>query len=238
MDMGKGWKTPHKIAAAQAKGKVFTKCAKEIAVAAKMGGPDPEGNARLKLAVQAARALSCPKDTIERAIKKGSGELADGAEIEELTYEGYGPHGVGIMVECHSDNRNRTFSDIRTCFGKNGGNLGESGSVAWMFSRQGLVEGSKEGEFDPEEEAIEVGANEVEKNEEENSFSFYGNIEDIEAIRTSLTERGWEIKVAELSYVPTNITELSEEQKQDVFKLLEALEDNDDSHRVYASMKF
>ncbi|MCB0419945.1 MAG: YebC/PmpR family DNA-binding transcriptional regulator [Bdellovibrionales bacterium] len=233
--MGKSWKNPHKVAAAQKKGAIFTKLAREIAVAAKLGGPDPEGNARLKMAINAARTQSCPKDTIERAIKKGSGQLDDGTIIEELTYEGYGPHQVGIIVDCQSDNKNRTVSDIRAVFKKNGGNLGESGSVAWMFSRVAIVEGSKDGEFDPEEEAIEAGANEVEDNGE-GGFSFYGEIEDLDGIRTTLSDRGWEVTVAELGYKAQNKTDVTEEQREEVVQLLELLDDNEDTHRIYSTI--
>lgn len=235
--MGKGWKNTHKVAAAQKKGQIFTKLAREIQVAARLGGGDPDANARLKMAIVAARAQSCPKDTIERAIKKGAGTGDDG-NIEELTYEGYGPHGVGVIVECQTDNRNRTASNIRAVFNKNGGNMGESGSVSWMFARAALIEGSKQNVDDPEEDAIEAGANEVEKSnsEEESAYSFYGEPEDLDNIRKELQNRGWEITASELSYIPTNITEISAEQKADVEKLLEALEDDDDSHRVYASI--
>src|SRR3954469_20074530 len=138
--MGKGWKKAGKLEAAQKKGLVFTKLAREIAVAAKMGGGDPNANSRLKLAIEVAKEASCPKDTIERAIKKGTGQLDDGAQIEEITYEGYGPHGVGILVECQTDNRNRTVSEIRNVFKTNGGNLGETGAVAWMFERVAMIE--------------------------------------------------------------------------------------------------
>ncbi len=234
--MGKSWKNPHKVAAAQKKGQIFTKLAREIQVAAKLGGPDPDANTRLKIAINVAREQSCPKDTIERAIKKGSGQGGEGSNIEELTYEGYGPHGVGVIVECQTDNRNRTASNIRSIFGKNQGNLGETGSVSWMFSRTSLIEGRKQDVKDPEEEAIEVGANDVEKNSEDHSFSFYGNPEDLDSIRKELQSRGWEITVAELSYVPTNVTELSNEQLEDVTKLLDALEDDDDTHNVYATI--
>lgn len=159
--MGKSWKNPLKEAVAQKKGKVFTKIAREISVAARMGGVDPEGNHRLKLAIQVARSVSCPKETIERAIKRGSGQL-EGGMIEELVYEGYGPHQVGVIVECQTDNKNRSVSEIRNIFKKNEGKMGTSGSVAWMFDRVCLVEGKKKGIFDMEEEAIEVGANDVE----------------------------------------------------------------------------
>lgn len=233
--MGKSWKNPHKIAAAQKKGAVFTKLAREVAVAAKLGGPDPDGNARLKMAIAAARAQSCPKDTIDRAIKKGSGQLDDGTIIEELTYEGYGPHQVGIIVDCQSDNKNRTVSDIRALFKKNGGNLGETGSVAWMFDRVAIVEGTKEGVEDPEEEAIEAGANDVEDSDD-GGHTFYGDIEDLDNIRNSLTERGWEVTVAELGYKAQNKTDINDEQKQEVVQLLELLDDNEDTHRIYSTI--
>lgn len=233
--MGKGWKKAGKLEAAQKKGAEFTKFAREIAVAAKLGGGDPEGNSRLKLAIAAAKEKSVPKDTIERAIKKGTGQLDDGAQIEEIAYEGYGPHGVGIIVETQTDNRTRTVSQMRNLFKAHGGNLGETGAVAWMFERVSLVQGKKAGVKDPDEEAIEAGANEVEA-EEGDLFSFYGSPDDLGAIRTALTQRGFEIKVAELSYKPKEQTQISEDQKKEVYELLEELEDNDDSHRVHATV--
>ena len=233
--MGKGWKKAGKLEASQKKGAVFTKIAREIAVAAKMGGGDPNGNSRLKLAIEAAKEQSVPKDTIERAIKKGTGQLDDGKIIEEISYEGYGPHGVGILVECQTDNRTRTVSEIRNTFKANGGNMGESGAVAWMFERVSLIQGKKANVGDPEEEAIEVGANEVEA--DEGIYSFYGAPEDLDSIRTALQGRGWDISAAELSYKAKDKTQLSDAQKAEVFELLEALEDNDDSHRVHATVE-
>jgi YebC/PmpR family DNA-binding regulatory protein len=233
--MGKGWKAAGKLEAAQKKGAQFTKLAREIAVAAKLGGGDPEANSRLKLAIIAAREKSCPKDTIERAIKKGTGQLDDGSTIEEIVYEGYGPHGVGIIVETQTDNRTRTVSEMRNLFKAHGGNLGESGAVAWMFERVCLIQGIKAGVADPDEEAIEAGANEVEK-EEGDLYSFYGAPEDLGAIRTALQGRGWEIKVAELSFKAKEKATIGEEQKKEVYELLEELEDNDDSHRVHATI--
>jgi YebC/PmpR family DNA-binding regulatory protein len=233
--MGKGWKKAGKLEAAQKKGALFTKFAREISVAAKIGGGDPEGNSRLKLAIDAAREASCPKDTIERAIKKGTGQLDDGAQIEEIVYEGYGPHGVGILVECQTDNRNRTVSELRSVFKAHGGNLGESGAVAWMFEKVSLIQGRKDQVGDPEEDAIEVGANEVAQ-EEDGLYSFYGNPEDLDTIRSGLQSRGWQVSVAELSFKAKDQTQISEEQKKEVYELLEALEDNDDSHRVHATI--
>lgn len=234
--MGKQWKKGHKLAESQKKGAIFTKLAREIQVAARMGGDDPDMNSRLKMAITAAQKASVPKDTIERAIKKGSGKLDDGSQIEELTYEGYGPHGVGIMVECQSDNKTRTVSEVRNIFNKNGGNMGESGAVAWMFDRVCLIEGTKSEVGDPEEEAIEAGANEVETGEDDNSYAFYGPPEDLDSIRTALMERGWDITVAELSYKAKEISSLSDDQKEDVIKLLGVLEDNDDTHRIHATI--
>jgi len=233
--MGKGWKAAGKLEAAQKKGAQFTKLAREIAVAAKLGGGDPEANSRLKLAIIAAREKSCPKDTIERAIKKGTGQLDDGSVIEEIVYEGYGPHGVGIIVECQTDNRTRTVSELRNLFKTHSGNLGETGAVAWMFERVCLIQGKKANVADPEEEAIEAGANEVEK-EDDGLYSFYGNPEDLGAIRSALQGRGWEVTVAELSFKAKEEAQISEEQKKEVFELLEELEDMDDSHRVHATI--
>lgn len=233
--MGKGWKAAGKMEASQKKGAIFTKLAREIAVAARLGLPDPEANSRLKLAINAALKQSMPKDTIERAIKKGSGQLDDGAAIEETTYEGYAPHGVGVIVECQTDNKNRTVAEIRNVFKANGGNMGETGAVAWMFNRVSLISGKKAGAGDLEEEAIEAGANEVEK-DDEGVVHFYGAPEDLDVIRTALVSRGWEISSAELSYKAKDETKLTEEQLKEVHELLEALEDNDDSHRVHATI--
>jgi YebC/PmpR family DNA-binding regulatory protein len=233
--MGKSWKKAGKLETSQKKGALFTKFAREIAVAAKLGGGDPEANSRLKLAITVAREASCPKDTIERAIKKGTGALDDGQVIEEVVYEGYGPHGVGIIVECQTDNRNRTVSEIRNVFKANGGNMGESGAVAWMFQRVALIRGQKAGVGDPEEEAIEVGANEVER-EDGDVFNFFAAPEDLDAVRGALQGRGWQITVAELSFKAKDHATISDEQKAEVVELLEALDDNDDSHRVHANI--
>lgn len=232
--MGAQWKNANKAAAAAKKGSIITKIAKEIQVASRMGGTDPAYNARLRLALEHAKKNSVPNDTIDRAIKKGAG-LLEGQAIEEITYEGYGPHGIGVIVECQSDNRNRTAPDMRHLFKSHGGNLGETGSVMWMFQRISLIEATKTGSFDPEEEAIEVGANEVEKSE--NGYEFYGAAEDLASIQAALQGRGWKVTAAELSYKPSNITELSETQMKEVQEFLQELENNDDTHRVYATLK-
>lgn len=233
--MGKGWKIGAQQENAAKKGKMFTKLAREIAVAARLGGPDPENNSRLKMAIMAARAVSCPKDTIERAIKRGAGQDSDAAAIEELTYEGLGPHGVGIVVECQTDNRNRAVSEIRNIFRKHDGNLGESGSVAWMFNRVAEVIAEKADVVDPEEDAIEVGANEVEKNDD-GSFTFIGELSDLDALNKNLQARGWNVKTAERVYRPKNYTELGEAEKKEVIELLEALNDCDDAQKVYSTL--
>lgn len=233
--MGKSWKKAGKLEAAAKRGAVFTKLAREISVAARLGGPDPESNARLKTAILDARAESCPKDTIERAIKKGSGQLDDGATIEELTYEGYGPHGVGIIVECQTDNKTRTVSELRLMFKSHGGNLGEQGAVNWMFERVAMIAATKAGVDDPETEAIEVGANEVEPGNEGETV-FYGSIGDLDTIRSGLAGRGWTVTKAELSYKPKDPPPLDEAKKQEVYELLEELEDFEDSHRVHATV--
>ena len=217
------------------RGAKFTKLAREIQVAAKMGGPDPLMNARLRTAIDDAKAESCPKDTIERAIRKGAGLDSDAAQIDEVLYEGYGPHQVGILVECQTDNRNRTSTDIRIVFNRNGGHLAEMGAVAWMFERVAYVEGARDGVEDPEAEAIEAGANEVEKIGE-GTFAFTGAPEDLKTIESTLSARGWKITTSELSYKAKNQTNLDEAQKKDVMEFIQALDDNDDTHRIHASV--
>jgi YebC/PmpR family DNA-binding regulatory protein len=233
--MGKGWKSPMMAANAAKKGAKFTKLAREIQVAAKLGGPDPSINSRLRIAIETAREDAMPKDTIERAIKKGAGLLDDGTQIEEITYEGYGPHQVAILVECQTDNRNRTSGDIKNIFNKNGGRLGEMGSVLWMFDRVSLVEGSKTAVQDAEEEAIEVGANEVEKIAD-NTYRFMGAPEDLKTIESALTARGWKVKTAELSYKAKNHAEVSESDKKEVYEFIQILDDNDDTSRIHATI--
>lgn len=232
--MGKSWKNAGKMENAQKKGLMFTKFAREIQVAAKMGGADPNMNSRLRLAIDAAKKQAVPNDTIDRAIKKGAGLLGDSAAVEEVAYEGYGPHGVGVIVECQTDNRNRTAPEVRNVFKSHGGSIGELGSVAWMFKRVGLIEGKKEGSFDPEEEAIEAGADEVSKTED--GYSFYCAYESLDSVRHALQDRGWHISVCEPSYKANNITELTPEQMKDVEEFLNEMDDLDDSHRVHATI--
>ena len=232
--MGKGWKAAGKSENAQKKGAMFTKVAREIQVASKLGGPSPDMNARLRMAIDAAKAISCPNDTIDRAIKKGAGLLDDGKIIEEITYEGYGPHGVGVMVECQTDNKHRTAPEMRSVFKKHDGNLGETNSVAWMFSRIGAVEASKTGTFDLDEEAIEAGADDVQKIE--NTYEFATAFENLDTLSKALQARGWKITSAGLSYKATNMTEITPEQLKDVEEFLNAVDDLDDTHKVYATI--
>ena len=214
--------------------KLFSKLTRYIMIAARNGGGDPDTNLRLRYAILKARSVSMPKDIIERGIKKGTGDL-EGVSYEEITYEGYGPHGVGVMVECQTDNRNRTAPEVRLMFKSNNGNLGETGSVAWMFDRVCQIEATKAGEFDPEEEAIEAGANEVHR--DESSFTFYGSPEELDAIRAALGKRGWTVVSAELSFKAKNPAQLNEEQKKEVVALLSELDEHDDSHRVHATLE-
>lgn len=218
------------------KGAKFTKVAREIQVAARLGGPDANANSRLRMAIDAARELSCPKDTIERAIRKGAGLDADASAIEEAVYEGFAPHRVAMIVECQTDNRTRTAADIRNLFNRNGGQLGEMGSVGWMFDRVSLID-AKTGQagIDPEGEAIEAGANEVEPLEE-GRYRFLGSPEDLKAIETALTARGWTVQTAELSYKAKTLAELTDTQKKDVIEFIQLLDDNDDTHRIHVAL--
>lgn len=233
--MGKGWKAAGKSENAQKKGQMFTKAAREIAVAAKAGGPNPDMNARLRLAIDMAKKISCPNDTIDRAIKKGAGLLDDGKVIEELTYEGYAPHGVGVIVECQTDNKHRTAPEMRAVFKKHDGNLGESGSVAWMFTHCGFIVASKSGAFDIDEEAIESGADDVSKNDD-GSYEFITSTDSLAAVGDTLKSRGWTITESFLGYKPNNTTELNETQLREVQEFLTAVDDLDDTHKVYATV--
>ena len=232
--MGKSWKNAGKVENAMKKGKIFTKLAKEVSVAAKLGGGDPNMNARLRMAIDAAKAESCPNDTIERAIKKGTGQLDDGKIIEELTYEGYGPHGVGVIVDCQSDNKHRTAPEMRSVFKKYGGNLGETNSVAWMFDRVSFIEATKPGTFDPDEEAIEAGADNVDKMDDE--YEFTAAVESTDTVQKALIARGWKVGTVYIGYKPKNIADISDPQKKEVQEFLQAVDDLDDTHRVFATI--
>lgn len=231
------WSTiKRKKGAADAKrGKIFTRLIKEITVAARMGGGDPEGNPRLRSAIATAKSENMPKDNIERAIKKGTGEL-EGAVYEEISYEGYGPGGVAVLVDCMTDNKNRTVADIRHAFSKSGGNLGESGCVSWMFDKKGSILVDKE-TIDEEElmdKALEAGAEDVV--EEDNVYQVVTSPDDFEAVRESLEADGVKFIEASVSMIPQNVVEVTEEKPaKQILKLLESLEDHDDVQSVSAN---
>jgi YebC/PmpR family DNA-binding regulatory protein len=217
------------------RGKIFTKLIKEITVAAKMGGGDPDGNPRLRSAINAAKTENMPKDNIDRAIKKGTGDL-DGAVYEEILYEGYGPAGVAVLVETMTDNKNRTVADIRHFFAKSNGNLGESGCVAWMFDKRGVIEVDAEGVDEEElmELAIEAGAEDVV--EEEGSFRIFTAPEDFNDVVEALEKAEVKMEEASISMVPQNTVEVTEEKPaKNLLTLLDNLEDHDDVQKVHAN---
>jgi len=225
----------HKKAATDAKrGKIFTKVIKEITVAARMGGGDIETNPRLRTAVQAAKAENMPKDNIERAIKKGTGEL-EGVSYEEIIYEGYGPGGAAVLVESLTDNKNRTVADIRSIFGKNGGNLGENGCVAWMFDKKGyiVVERSAVDEDTLMETALEAGAEDI--REDDSNFEVITEPGDFDAIKEAIDTASISYIDAEVTMLPQNTTNLTGKEAEQMMRLMEMLEDCDDVQKVYTN---
>ncbi len=226
----------HRKGAMDAKrGKIFTRLIKEIMVAARMGGGDQAANPRLRTAIAGAKAVNMPKDNIERAIKKGTGEL-EGVVYEEITYEGYGPGGVAVLVECMTDNRVRTVADVRYIFNKGNGNMGESGCVNWMFDRKGsiLIDRSAADEEQLMELAIEAGAEDVV--EEEETFQVLTAPDDFDAVREALEGAGIVFIEANIAMVPQNVVDVTEEKPAgQLLRLLEMLEDNDDVQHVHAN---
>ena len=218
-----------------ARSKLFSKLSKEITVAAKMGDPDPEKNPRLRLAVKEAKTNSVPKDVIERAIKKSS--AGEGDDYEEIRYEGYGPNGVAVIVEAMTDNRNRTASNVRSIFSKNGGNLGETGSVGFMFERKGEVAyGVDAGDADTVlMAAIEAGAEDVESSQE--GHLIWCQDTDLNDVSNALETELGESQSTKLIWKPTTTTELDLEGMQKLMKLIDALEDDDDVQRVTANFE-
>lgn len=230
------WSTiKRKKGAADAKrGKMFSKLIKEISVAARIGGGDPSGNPRLRAAVLAAKAENMPKDNIDRAIKKGTGEL-EGAAYEETIYEGYGPGGVAILVEVLTDNKNRTVSDVRHIFTKNGGSMGESGSVAWIFDKKGYLVFEK-GTVEEEalmEWGLEAGVEDI--REQEKEWEVITTPDGFEAVRASLEGKPWAPLNAEITMLAKTTVTLDSKQAEQMLRLMEALEDNDDVQNVYAN---
>ncbi len=218
------------------RGKLFTKAAKEIIIAAK-GGGDPAGNSRLRAAIAAAKAINLPKDKIEAAIRKGTGEDA-GGDLTEGFYEGYGPGGIAIMVEVATDNKNRTVADIRHLFSKHGGSLGENGSVGWMFDRKGVISIDRNA-YDEEkmmELALDCGADDV--IEEEDAWTIQTSMEDFAAVRDAMESKGVVMESANLAMVPQNLVAVDAAVAEKVMRLMDALDDNDDVQNVYSNAEF
>jgi len=226
----------HKKAVVDAKrGKLFTRLIKEITVAARIGGGDPDSNARLRSAIAAAKAGNMPSENIDRAIKKGTGELP-GVSYEETTYEGYGHGGVAIMIETMTDNKNRTVAEIRHIFSRFGGNLGESGCVSWMFDKVGLIFVPIEGTDEEKlmESALEAGATDI--SQEGEFFEVYTEATDLFDVREKLIDSGINVESAEMTAIPQSVVELDGKDAPKLMKLLSALEDHDDVQKVYANM--
>ncbi|NKQ35505.1 MAG: YebC/PmpR family DNA-binding transcriptional regulator [Chloroflexi bacterium] len=230
------WSTiKHKKAATDKKrGKLFTRLAKDITIAARDGGGDPEFNTALALAIDKAKAANMPKDNIERAIKRGTGEL-EGGQLEQNLYEAYGPQGVGILVEVVTDNRNRSVAELRHAVTKYGGNMAESGAVSWQFTRKGYL--AVEGDYDEDElflEAAEAGADDVQFSE---VAEIYVELEAFQAVRQALKDAGYQIAEASVIYDPNNTVELSLDESVQVMKFIEAVEDVDDVQNVYSTLE-
>ncbi len=225
----------HKKGALDAKrGRMFTKVIKEITIAARIGGGDQDANARLRKAISDAKGFNMPADNIKRAIMKGTGEL-EGGQLEELTYEGYGPSGVAMIVEVVTDNRNRTVSEIRHVFSKNGGNMGEAGSVSWMFKKKGyvVIEKSKADEDTLMTLAIDAGADDF--SSEESNYEIYTAPESFDAVLNAVKAKGIEPIAAEISMIPENYVKVEGKSAHQVIKLMEALDDHDDVQHVYGN---
>lgn len=228
----------HRKAAQDAKrGQAFTKVARQIVMAVKEGGPDPETNFRLRLAIDRARQINMPNDNIERAINRGVGNT-DGDNFEEIIYEGYGPHGVAIMMQVLTDNRNRTAGEVRHALSKAGGNLGESGCVSWMFEQKGLIaiEQNTASPVDEDElmmQALEAGAEDIQL--EEDVFKILTAPNDFNQVKQALEAEGYQFLVAEVSMVPKNTISISEEAGEQIEKLIDSLEDLDDVQEVYTN---
>lgn len=224
----------HRKGAQDAKrGKIFTKIIKELTVAARIGGGDPDANPRLRTAVDKAKQANMPKDNVDRAIKKGTGDL-DGVNYEEGTFEGYGPGGVAIIVEFLTDNRTRTVADVRHCFSKYGGNLGVSGSVAFLFDRKGLISFSAENDFDQIfEAALEAGAEDVK--DEGDVYEVITDPVSFIEVRDAMAKAGLQWETAETVMLPQNQVQLEGKPAETMLKLMDALEDNDDVQNVFAN---
>ncbi len=240
--MGAQWKQAGREANAQKRGQLVVKLVREIIVAAKLGGPDPDLNARLTAAVEKARKSSVTRDTIERAIKKGAGLTDEKVTFELVTYEGFAPHKVPVVVECLTDNRNRTAPEIRNLF--KAGSLGQPGSVGFFFNHLGVVEATHtDANRDAEGDAIEAGAQEIEALEADEipaghkGARFLTEIRDLDHVAKALKAAGWNIIASEIRYLAKSAPDLAEAARKEVVDFLNALDDHDDVHRVYAAMK-
>jgi len=229
--------TKHKKAAADAKrGKVFTKITKELTIAAKIGGGDPDANPRLRTAIAKAKEANMPADNMKRAIQKGTGELP-GVTYEEVTYEGYGPGGVAVMIECLTDNKNRTVADIRHILSKQNGSLGENGCVSWMFDQKGyiVVEKTAADEETLMDVALEAGAEDIVSDPEEPNYEVMTAPQDFEAVRSALEEKGIPMAAAEVTMIPQTYVKLEGKDAEQMMRLMDALDDCDDTQNVYAN---
>ncbi|WP_377268270.1 YebC/PmpR family DNA-binding transcriptional regulator [Peterkaempfera sp. SMS 1(5)a] len=229
--------TKHKKAVIDAKrGKLFAKMIKNIEVAARTGGGDPAGNPTLYDAIQKAKKSSVPNDNIDRAVKRGSGAEAGGADYSTIMYEGYGPNGVAVLIECLTDNRNRAASDVRVAMTRNGGSMADPGSVSYMFTRKGVIIVPKTGQLTEDDvltAVLEVGAEEV--NDLGEAFEVVSEASDLVAVRTALQEGGIDYDSADANFVPSVQVELDAEGARKIFKLIDALEDSDDVQNVFAN---
>lgn len=232
--MGAQWKQKSRTENAAARGRIFGKLAREVMVAAK-SGPDPDSNARLAMAVAAAKKASMPKDTLERAIKKGAGLLDEPVNFEIVTYEGYAPHQVPVVVECLTDNRARTASNVRMLFRK--GQLGASGSVTWDFKRVGVIEAAAPAAgADAETAAIEAGAQEVEA-ADDGEQRFIADSGDLDSVRTALGSAGWKVSSAKLAWVAKNPASVEGPARKEVEDFLVALDEDDDVQEIFVGLK-
>lgn len=217
------------------RGKIFTKIARDITLAARHGGGDPNANPSLRLAVDKARRANMPKDNVERAIKRGTGEL-EGGELEEITYEAYAPHGVAMLIKCTTDNRNRALSDVRKVFNKAGGNMAEQGAVGWMFDLKGYITVTAEG-VDPDEvfmAAVDAGADDVEVSDD--IIEVYTAPDALHIVREALENAGYTIEEAELSQFAKNEIELGVKETLTIMSIVEQLEESDDVDKVYSNL--
>jgi len=231
------WSTiKHKKAAEDAKrGKIFTRLAREITIAAGEGGGDPEINFSLRLAVDKAKSANMPKDNIERAIKRGTGELK-GEDLEEVVYEGYGPNGVAFLVQVLTDNKNRTVADVRRVLTRQGGTLAEAGAVAWQFERKGYIAIAPDGTDEDTifEIAVEAGAEDIVFGDD--LIEVYADLEYFQAVRQALEDAGIQFETAELAMIPKTTMQLEEKQTLQVMAVIDALEDLDDTQQVYSNL--